>query len=110
MAKELSDRGSRSTNNYQNVVETEEKYIVSIDIPGISSSDLKIIVQDDLKVVKISGKTILPSQCERCLDTEIKLPKNIDLVSLSANVSDGILNLEGKKINFGRTITVNIQK
>ncbi|KAJ3218817.1 hypothetical protein HK099_004923 [Clydaea vesicula] len=100
-AKELSEAA-----HGLHIVESETSYLVSIDAPGIRSTDLKIVIEDDLNKVKVTGTTLNPPQAERRVDTTVTLPANVDLKSLAAHFSDGVLTLEGNKLISGRQLEV----
>lgn len=85
----------RSSPGYE-INEHEGKYMISVDVPGVKASDMNVDLENDGKVVHISGGRKIVKGGET---TETKFSKrftigdNIDVSKITANLSDGVLTL-----------------
>ena len=91
------------------IEENEKSYIVSVDVPGIDKSDIKVEVNDG--VLSISGTKTNTEKKENKLysyyerkygkfNRKFKLPDICDPDKISAGVNNGVLTLEiPKKID-----------
>ena len=120
----LMDELLRSTGNGNRVTgfsppvdvhETEEEYLVKIDVPGVKSEDVSVEVNDN--VLSISGsrapdETGSAQLVERPYGTfarTLTLPQGVDSDSIEAGYHDGVLELripkpaerKPKKITIG---------
>lgn len=120
----LMDELLRSTGNGNRVTgfsppvdvhETEEEYLVKVDVPGVKSEDVNVEVNDN--VLSISGSRV-PDETgaaqlvERPYGTfarTLTLPQGVDSDSIEAGYHDGVLELripkpaeqKPKKITIG---------
>jgi HSP20 family protein len=97
------------------VHETEEEYLVKIDLPGVKSADVNVEVNDN--VLSISGSRVADETgtaqlVERPFGTftrTLTLPQGVDSDSIEAGYHDGVLELripkpaerKPKKITIG---------
>jgi HSP20 family protein len=97
------------------VYETEEEYLVKIDVPGVKSEDVNVEVNDN--VLSISGSRVADETgtaqlVERPYGTfarTLTLPQGVDSDSIEAGYHDGVLELripkpaerKPKKITIG---------
>jgi HSP20 family protein len=97
------------------VHETEEEYLVKIDVPGVKSEDVNVEVNDN--VLSISGSRVADETgtaqlVERPYGTfarTLTLPQGVDSDSIEAGYHDGVLALripkpaerKPKKITIG---------
>jgi HSP20 family protein len=97
------------------VHETEEEYLVKIDVPGVKSEDVNVEVNDS--VLSISGSRVADETgtaqlVERPYGTfarTLTLPQGVDSDSIEAGYHDGVLELripkpaerKPKKITIG---------
>jgi HSP20 family protein len=97
------------------VHETEEEYLVKIDLPGVKSADVNVEVNDN--VLSISGSRVADETgtaqlVERPYGTftrTLTLPQGVDSDSIEAGYHDGVLELripkpaerKPKKITIG---------
>ena len=85
------------------VRETEEEYLVLVDLPGVKSDDVTIEVSDHM--LSISGsrapvETGEPQLSERPYGSFVRtltLPQGVDDEKIAANYSDGVLELHVPK-------------
>jgi HSP20 family protein len=114
-----SGNGSRVTGftPVLDVRETEDDYLVMVDVPGVKSEDVSIEVSE--QVLSISGSRV-PVETGRAQVIErpygsfvrnLTLPKGVDSEQIKADYSDGVLTLhipkpaqiKPKKIAIGGT-------
>ena len=81
------------------VHETDDEYLVYLDLPGVKSDDLAIELND--RVLSISG-TRVPAEAGETQRLErpygsfvrnLTLPQGVDYDSITADYSDGVLSL-----------------
>ena len=85
------------------VRETEEEYLVMVDVPGVKSEDVSIEVSDG--VLSISGSRTLVEKDEAQLVERpygsfvrtLTLPKGVDEEKIVADYRDGVLELHVPK-------------
>ncbi|WCR58502.1 Hsp20/alpha crystallin family protein [Wolbachia endosymbiont of Ctenocephalides felis wCfeJ] len=82
--------------------ETEENYCLSLKLPGISKEDVNISLSGNNLIVKGEKKHNNESESEQHYHREryygsfyrsVQLPANVDQDKISANFSDGVLNI-----------------
>lgn len=81
----------RSSPGYE-VHETDGKYVISMDIPGVKVDDLKVDVEEDGDVLYISGRRkmkIGDAMSETRFEKRFFVGENVDLDKLSAHLEDG---------------------
>jgi HSP20 family protein len=97
------------------VHETDDEYLVKLDLPGVKSEDVSVEINDS--VVSISGSRVADDSAtaqlvERPYGTfarTLTLPQGVDSDSIEADYSDGVLELripkpperKPKKITIG---------
>jgi HSP20 family protein len=75
--------------------ENEEAYFTTIDMPGVTSSDINIDVEDSYIRVSAERKDVFNknSTFTKKYDHVISIPKNVDKDNISAHYENGVLNL-----------------
>ena len=91
-----------NTNPPYQVREDEKAYTVAVDVPGLKRHDMKINVDDDNKVLTLSGERKYKSPdgksySERSFSYSMTLGDNVLMDQLSANLEDGVLTLVAPK-------------
>lgn len=93
--------------------ETEQGYLLSIDIPGIKKEDISIDVEDE--TLKISGVRKNKFSSEETkkdeefkLESKFRLPSDVDADKISAYTEDGVLYLHLSKAEKARPKKVEI--
>ncbi len=99
------------------VEEHEDKYALTLDVPGVQKEDLKVEVED--RILRISGerkKTENPDakhttwgRTYGVFTRAFSLPDDVDTESLEALHRDGVLRIEVKKTKESRSRTISIK-
>lgn len=95
-----SDMVLRQSSPGYEVNESNDKYRIAVDVPGIKASDMSVELEDNGKVLRISGGRKLVKDGETSETKFVKrftIGNNIDIDNLSANLSDGVLVLTAPK-------------
>ncbi|MCP5378344.1 MAG: Hsp20/alpha crystallin family protein [Rickettsiaceae bacterium] len=99
-----------------NISETDNKYFIEAELPGVKQSDLELKLDNNILVIK--GKTEESKESKErnyfmreryygSFQRSLTLPNNINENDIIANFKDGILNIEiTKKLENG---TKNIE-
>jgi HSP20 family protein len=82
--------------------ESDNRYQIAVDIPGVKASDVKVELEgDENQVLHISGGRKIEdkdSYREVKFDKRFTIGKNVDIDKLSANLADGVLVLSAPKV------------
>jgi HSP20 family protein len=75
--------------------ESDDAYFTTVDIPGVSASDINIDVEDSYIRITAERKDSYKkdSSVYKKYEYAFSLPKNIDKESISAHYENGVLNL-----------------
>lgn len=129
----LMDELMRSTGNGNRVAgftplvdvhETEEEYLVKIDLPGVRADDVNVEVNDNVlsisgsRVADESGQAQLVERPYGSFVRTLTLPQGVDSDSIGAGYQDGVLELripkpaerKPKKITIGGSGKQAIEK
>jgi len=85
----------RSSPRYD-IMEGEDVFKVSIDVPGIKASDIKIEYKPADRILHVSGgrkRNEAGKLVETFFEKHFRIANNIDVNNISANVADGVLVL-----------------
>lgn len=92
---------------YTNIVETQDNYKISLELPGVKKDDVKINVIDNTLVIKGEKKRDEEIDEKRyyrfervfgAFERKIQFTSDVDVNKINASFKDGILNIEvGKK-------------
>ncbi|KYG68683.1 hypothetical protein AZI87_05465 [Bdellovibrio bacteriovorus] len=88
------------------VSETEDHYLLGVDLPGIKKEDLKIELNDN--VLSISGERKRGNSAES-FTKRFTLPKTVDVEKIEANYEDGVLNMYLPKAAAAKPRSIEIQ-
>lgn len=102
------------------VVEEDERYVVSAELPGFAESDIEVTVNDNLMVISASKKAdeeakeeketkyLLRERVEGQYKRSFNLPKDADRDDITATLKDGILNLAIAKKPEAKPLSIKI--
>lgn len=103
-----------------NISETDNKYFIEAELPGVKQNDLELKLDNNILVIK--GKTEESKESKErnyfmreryygSFQRSLTLPNNINENDITANFKDGILNIEiTKKLeNSTKSIEVKAQ-
>lgn len=85
------------------LIENDDSYKVSVEVPGIDPEDIDLSVQQDMLIVKgekreeFSESDRNNARSERsygCFERHITLPADADLESIEANSKNGVITIE----------------
>ena len=86
-------------------VDEKDKYVVSIEVPGVKKEDISIEIEEDIlvvkgekKVEKVSSDKYVSERYFGSFRREIKLPNNSNINNIEAKYDFGILYLTIPKI------------
>ena len=88
-------------------VDKGDKYLVSVEVPGMNKEDVEVEIDDGVLVIKGEKKTEKKEEgdesyvCERCYGSfrrEIRLPTNTNTDAIDAGYCQGVLTIDLPKI------------
>jgi HSP20 family protein len=107
------------TSGFNPVSEVEEfdnRFLISIDIPGVSKDDVKIEVADQKLVISGERKSDRQDVKARALgraygkfQKAFTLPANVDTEKIEADFENGVLTLSVPKAEAARPRTIEIK-
>ncbi len=90
----------RSSPGYE-INETDDRYQIAVDVPGVKAGDMSAQLENDGKVLHISGgrKVVKDNMTtETKFEKRFTIGKNVDMEKVTANLVDGVLVLSAPKI------------
>lgn len=90
----------RSSPGYE-INESDGKYQIAVDVPGVKASDMTVKLEEDGKVLHISGGRKVEKDgmiTETKFEKRFTIGDNVDKEKLTANLADGVLTLTAPKI------------
>ena len=98
--RDLDDMVLRHTSPGYEINENDNKYQISMDLPGVKKSEVSAQLEDDGRVLHVSGgrKVIKDGKTvETKFDKRFTIGRNVDVSQLTANLSDGVLTVTAPK-------------
>jgi len=102
----------RSSPGYE-IHEKDGSYQISVDLPGVKASDMKIELEDNGRLLHLSGGRKVQEGdrvVETKFDKKFTIGENVDTEKMTANLVDGVLTLQAPKKEITeppkRTITI----
>jgi HSP20 family protein len=89
----------RSSPGYE-IHEDDNKFQLSIDVPGCKPDDITVNLEQDGRLLHLSGGRKVEkdgSMTETRFDKRFTLAENIDTTNISANLADGVLVVTAPK-------------
>jgi HSP20 family protein len=81
--------------------ESDDKYQIAIDVPGVKASDITAQLEDDGRVLHLSGgRKVLKdgATTETKFSKRFTIGDNVDKTKLTADLSDGVLTVTAPKV------------
>lgn len=99
------------------VEESEGKYTLMLDLPGIKKDEIKIEVRDNTLFIsgertrekKSDGEVTRFERYFGRFERSLSLPKSVDTENISANYLDGVLTLDIPKIAEASTKRIEVK-
>jgi HSP20 family protein len=91
---------------YYDIVVAGDKYLIEIDMPGVSVEKIELAIQPMLLTVNVNKeekkedyKYIIKGRMEISKQHIIPIPEDVDMDKIKATLKDGVLRIEiGRKI------------
>lgn len=82
------------------LLETDDAFLASYDIPGVNSSEINIEIEEDLIIIFAERKNPFDKtgKLVKKYSQSFLLPKNADLEKISAHYENGVLSLTIPKL------------
>lgn len=88
------------------VAENEERYLLSVDLPGIKKEDIQIEMNEN--VLTISGERKRDEQVYK-FARNFSLPRTVDATKIAAHYEDGVLSVTLPKATTAKVRKIEIQ-
>jgi HSP20 family protein len=96
----LEDRGHDFTPDCD-IIESDETYVIKLDLPGLSKKDINIALKEQVLTVKgerteVIGETEIKRRQERSMGVfsrSFALPENVNTAEVDANFRTGVLTI-----------------
>jgi len=100
-----TDQASRASGDFtprMDICEADNRFVLSLDLPGVKSDDVQIEVEDNNLVIHGTRQQVQESQGERFHRVErvfgafrrsLRLPRGVDRDQISADYQDGVLTV-----------------
>ena len=90
----------RSSPGYE-INESDDTYSISMDIPGVKSSDISAQLENNGRVLHVSGGRKMERDgtvTETKFEKRFTIGENVDTKKLTADLSDGVLTVSAPKL------------
>jgi HSP20 family protein len=97
----FTDETLRHSSPRYEITENDEQFRLAVDVPGTKTDNLKIELEDDGRVMHISGERkeeTGKSYKEYKFDKRFTLRKDLDTSKITAHLSDGVLVVTSPKL------------
>lgn len=94
----------RKFNQSTQISETEEHYLMSVDLPGMKKEDIKIELKESF--LTISGER---KRSQEIFKQSFSLPSSVDAEKVEAHYEDGVLELYLPKVKAAQPRQIEIQ-
>jgi len=97
------------------IAETEEALTVRAEVPGFTAKELDIRVEGNRLTIAgkheskeegTKGKTIYSERCAKEIFRSVDLPSGVDGTKVSADLKDGLLNIELPKAPHAKSVRI----
>jgi HSP20 family protein len=91
----------RRSSPFYEITEDNKKFKLTVDVPGVKKSDIKLHLEDEGRVLKLTGERKMQkkdgSVSEMKFEKHFFIDKGIDLHRITANLSNGVLFVSAPK-------------
>ena len=90
----------RSSPGYE-INESDDKYQIAMDVPGVKASDISAQLEQNGRVLHVSGGRKITKDgtvTETKFEKRFTIGSNVDTAKLTANLSDGVLTVTAPKL------------
>lgn len=101
----------RSSPGYE-INESDDKFQIALDVPGIKASDITAQLENDGRVLHVSGGRKMTKDgvtSETKFEKRFTVGRNVDTTKVSANLSDGVLTVTAPKVKKEEPETMKIE-
>ena len=82
------------------IEEDDAKFTLTIDLPGVKASDMKLSLEQDGRVLRISGMRTTQTgemSYESKFDKKFVVDKSVDVEQITASLAEGVMTIEAPK-------------
>jgi len=82
------------------IEEDDDKFTLTIDLPGVKASDMKVSLENDGRVLRISGMRTTQTgemSYESKFDKTFVVDKSVDVEQIQANLAEGVMTIDAPK-------------
>lgn len=100
LRKELMGRGFTQTSPRYEITDNDQEFKLAVDIPGMKAEDVKVSVDDDAKMLSITGEREAKGdyyEFKSSFSQSFSLDPAIDLDHFTANLNEGVLVVSAPK-------------
>ncbi len=100
--------GDSSTNNFS-LKETDKAYLLSLDMPGVNTSNLDAQIEDNELMIIAKKKSLFEEDGKESeIRRKITIPQLVDKERIQAKVVDGVLYVALPKVEKAKPQKINI--
>jgi len=95
-----SETGRFATPRYE-ITEDDNEFKLAVDVPGVKPKDMKIKLEQDGRVLRLTGERKIQDgnwTSERTLEKAFLLDKKVETDKITANLSDGVVVITAPKV------------
>lgn len=92
--------------------ETDQAFLMSIDMPGVSKKDLNLQIENDIIYITATRKVFFDKEesSKQTLSRTIQVPKLVDVDKIKAHIEDGVLYLALPKLEKAKAKKIEISE
>ncbi len=99
------------------VVEFPDRWVISVDVPGVSETDLDVTFEDDTLVIAGERKLLMPEEAKEIFSDRhtgkfrrvLKIREGIDRNSIDAELHNGVLTLTLKRLPEASPMKISVR-
>ena len=109
---------STSFNPPVDMVENDENYLITVELPGLSKDDVNMTIKDNMMTISGSKKNRYESENDSkhriessfgSFSRSFRLPKSIDRENVKANFESGVLSISMPKVEEAKPTVIEIE-